>query len=336
MKVSSVTCLRAGVIALALVVGTAASATAQAVIQNGSGVALGVNQAGHLNTAGPFSTINSGSQIGVAFFTDYNGDGSSEWGDATAPGCLCEGWGVSADAVVGRASIANGGISNLTVDSFVSDASSATSVVHLTSLAGLSVTHAYVPSASPGLYQANISISNTTGADITSLRYRRVMDWDIPPTTFSELVTLQGVGLGDLVDSCDDGFEVPDPLAACSGISAPANTNLVDSGPADHGASFTFDFGALANGATKTFSIFYGATPTEAAAFAALAAVGAEGIYSFGQSSGAAGRTSGAPATFIFGFGGVGAPPIGAPEPATLFLLGGGLATMMIRRYRRG
>jgi type IV pilus assembly protein PilY1 len=325
-------------LAAALVAVSAMPASAQAVIQNGAGVALGVNTSGNLNVSGaPISTINSGSTIGVAFFTDYDGNGTNEWGDATAPGCLCEGWGVSAGAVVGRADIAAGGVSNLTGDSFSSTASTAVATVHLTSLAGLSIKHDYHPSASAALFEATVTITNTTGA-AQDVRYRRVMDWDIPPTTFSELVTLQGVGLGTLLDSCDDGFETPNPLAACSGILF-TNANAVDSGPTDHGASFTFNLGSIADGASKSFNIYYGAAGTEAAALAALTAVGANQIYSFGQNSGPGGGSPGTPATFIFGFAGaaIGVPPPvpGAPEPGLLMLLGSGLAAAAARRYRR-
>lgn len=80
--------------------------------------------------------------------------------DATAPCCLCEGWGVSATLVGGGAvsESANkngGGATNLTVESFITDAgagtgSFATSVVSLTDTPGLLVEHAYsVSDAAP-------------------------------------------------------------------------------------------------------------------------------------------------------------------------------------------
>ena len=82
--------------------------------------------------------------------------------------------------------------------------------------------------------------------------------------------------MGFLTDSCNDGFEVPNPLAACSSIfGGPApNVDFVDGGRADHGASFNFNFGKLLNDTARSFNIYYGATPDEPGAFAALANVG--------------------------------------------------------------
>lgn len=306
-------------------------------------IALGVNPQGHLNAA-PNVTTNA-SATGVAFRFP---DGSLR--DATAPGCLCEGWGVSGNGIVGRASIANGGISNLTVDSFVTTPTTAVSTVHLTSLPGLTVVQSYAPSvgAPSALFQDIVTITNTTGAAITDVRYRRVMDWDIPPTEFSELVTHGGVvaalgvpsfGNPKLIDACDDGFEVPNPLVACSSIVAGTfNTNFTDSGPADHGSSFTFGFGDIPAGGSVTFSIFYGAAASESSALAALAAVGAE-VFSLGQCNGPGDSDACAfgQNTYIFGFKGVGGEVVGrVPEPTTLSLLGLGLFALGALRRRRG
>jgi type IV pilus assembly protein PilY1 len=112
--------------------------------------------------------------------------------------------------------------------------------------------------------------------------------------------------------------------------------DFVDVGPLDHGAIFDFNLGGLAVGESKTFNIYYGAAGTEAGALAALAAVGANQIYSLGQSSTTGGPSAGTPATFVFAFSGedIGVPPT-VPEPASLLLLGGGLAGVVIRRYRK-
>ncbi|MDP3226007.1 MAG: PEP-CTERM sorting domain-containing protein, partial [Rubrivivax sp.] len=138
-----------------------------------------------------------------------------------------------------------------------------------------------------------------------------------------------------LTRSHNNGFSSSNPLAANSPLDpATLNVDFTDEGPADHGAYFQFNFGSLDIGESYTFTTFYGATGTEADA---LAAIGAESIelYSLGQSRD--GGVTGTPATFIFGFSGVGGtpvePPTGVAEPGSLALAG--LALLGLGAVRR-
>lgn len=296
---------------------------AQAVVSNGN-VSLGVDSRGQLNAGG----------VGVL----DNRTGL----EGTLDGCDCEGWG-AADAATGTTGYANNstGIANTSLVSFSSTSSTATSIVNILGARPMQVTHDFMPSVSADLFRVVVSIRNIGDAVIDDLRYRRVMDWDIQPTAFSELVTIQGVGASALLFSSDNGFANADPLSARGSILAgTVNMNFIDSGPADHGALFDFGFGALGAGETKTFDIFYGASLSEADALTALGAVGAE-VYSLGQSAGDASGTTPGRSTFIFGFRGVGGTAIGAvPEPSTwaMMLLGffGIGAAMRNRRSRLG
>jgi type IV pilus assembly protein PilY1 len=307
----------------------------QAIITNGTGIYLGVNPTGNLNvpdgTGGITLTPTNSGAIGLYFATTD--------GESTAPGCLCEGWGVGVNGTtVGYANVDAGGVSNLTVDSFVTTASTANSLVHLTSLPLVTVRHEFGPSSSSSLMQVVVTITNGTAGTLTNVRYDRTMDWDIPPTTFDEFVTIQGWPATNLVATSNNGFATPNPytpdLGLIGGAGAVLNGNFTDAGSADHGARFIFGFGSLAPGATQTFTIFYGAATTESGALAALGAVGAE-VYSFGQPNG--GQTSGAPNTFIFAFKGVGGTPVPptVPEPSSILLLGSGLAGLAVWMKKR-
>jgi Ca2+-binding RTX toxin-like protein len=281
----------------------AAAHPANAIIDNGT-IQLGVWDEGHLNVPGGAPSSQTGTtNVGLRYLPTG--------AEATAPGCLCEGWG-AADAISGVSGHANEdiGVTNLSVVSFNSTATTAQSVVDVGTT--LRVTHDYHPSPdTPNLYEVDVSVENLSAAAV-DLRYRRVMDWDVEPTAFNEFSTIQGTaGATNVLFSSNNGFASADPLSGPSDRGATGD--FVDVGPTDHGALFDFGFGNLDPGASRSFRIFYGAAGNESDALAALAAAGAE-VYSFGQPS-SSDPAVGEPNTFIFAFAGVGGDPIGDPDP---------------------
>ncbi|MCK6550973.1 hypothetical protein L6R52_34365, partial [Myxococcota bacterium] len=266
-----------------------------AIIDNGL-VQLGVNCAADLNFTYPNDPLGLG-----AMGLRYMPTGAA----ATEPGCLCEGWGV-ADATSGVAGFANedeGGATNIDVLSFTSTPNSAVSVVQVGTT--FIVTHDYHPSPdTPNLYEVIVTVENISAAEV-QLLYRRVMDWDIYPTAFSEYVTIDNGTAAALFRTDTNGFNSANPFVFESYAPGP----VTDIGPDDIGALFDFDFGALAPGATRQFRTFYGAAGSEVDALAALRQVSAE-AFSLGQPSTPLGPTLGDPNTFIFGFAGIGGTPV--------------------------
>ncbi|MGH2959688.1 MAG: hypothetical protein ACRDKE_08785 [Solirubrobacterales bacterium] len=290
----------------------APAAPLTAILNHGT-VQLGVNPEGDLIVDGgtPSAEGDRSKLVGLRF-APLNLESISD-------GSPAEGWGVAdGDASISGWSNRNtGGSTNLDPVSFTSDEDSATSTVDLLngeSAPVIRVSHAFAPTASPSLFEATVTMTNTTDETIDHTRYRRVVDWDVQPTPFNEYVTVQGGNATALTGFSDDGFSSTNPLDSLDDCNALVNEDIVDGGPNDCGAAFDFDFGALEADESKSFKLYYGASPDEATALAALQSVGAE-AYTLGQSSSELGGLAGTPATFMLAFTGIGGDPILADDP---------------------
>ncbi len=255
-------------------------------------VALGVNDAGHLNFSDPlgFGPVNART-TGLSYrFPD------GTWRDATASGCLCEGWGVAVtDPLVNRVAgfvnqaAGNGG---LTGGVFGSTTTTASSLIQLADYP-VDIKHFYGVSSVPNVFQGNITITNSGTETVTDVVYRRVMDWDVAPTEFNEYVSHFGVESnlesagGKVRFASNNGFASSDPgwypgeiLLSDSSI----NVDFFQKGSADQGSVFDFAFGDLAPGESRTFNIFYGAAANLADAQATIEKLKPD-VWSFGQST---------------------------------------------------
>ena len=220
------------------------AASASSIISDGN-VSLGVDDLGQLNVSGGTADIYGTTAVGVRWVDPAT---SIEY-ESTSHGCLCEGWGLAVDGTAGFANNSTG-TGGLTLISFSSTATTATSVVQITGT-DVYVTHNFALSAATDdLFKVSVSVENRGATDVASLEYRRVMDWDASPTPFYEYVSIVGTATTTLLaSSSDNGFVSSNPLSSIGVIDgACSDADCIASGPADHGAAFDFDLGGLLAG----------------------------------------------------------------------------------------
>ena len=337
------------------------SANAGALLQYGPSF-LGVNDQGHLNFFAPSGPGNALPDLSSSSqpYDPVTGAGPygifrAGVGDATSPGCTCEGWGIavttSAGDRVGAGADDSAGIFGFTDTGIFGNTSfSASSRVAMAD-APIEILHNYGPSVALDTFQGQVTITNRGTEVIRDVVYRRQMDWDVPPTEFNELVTHVGVEAnlesrgGNVRAAVNNGFIggdiVNDPItpddmiggdfggeeggefdgdgpvafAATSGFTT-FNTDFSAFGPNDHGSAFDFAFGDLNPGESRTFNIYYGSAFNQAQAESRLVDILGVDVYSLGQPDLPNPQDE---VTFYFGFGGVGGVAVGS-SPSVPFL----------------
>ena len=164
----------------------------------------------------------------------------------------------------------------------------------------LLVTHDYQPSEeSDYVYDVNVAVENLTD-ETMDLAYRRVMDWDVYPTVFNELVSMHTGDVPELTFASNDGFASADALAGPSDRGATGDFDKF--GPKDQGSLMDFDFGDLAGESSRQLHFVYGVAPSRQEALEALQDEGAVAWTLAEPSSTEDGAAEGSPNTFFFGY----------------------------------
>jgi hypothetical protein len=243
--------------------------------------------------------------------------------DPINPGTPRDSWGVSVGTTAGWANHTNFGVVNIvangapvvgpntaSISSFLNPGSG--------NLLQIDQNYSFV---APNVLSINTKLTNVSAAT-QAVKFSRNTDWDIAPTLFNEIITVNPL-VGPVSNASFSGFENPNPLVPYHSSSGPGGGTF---GTGDLGAAYQLSF-TLGSGGTTAFTSFYALNTigqTEAGLRTQLAGLGATFI--------ATGRNSGPPVNFAaLAFG----PATALPIPGTLSLLGIGLVGLVASSWRR-
>lgn len=237
--------------------------------------------------------------------------------DPIIPGTPRDSWGVSAGTIDGWANHADYGVVNITTNTAIFAANSASISTFLTAPAGgnlLQVDQNYT-FAAENVIKIATTVKNISGTS-QEVKFARNVDWDIWPNEYSEYSKVDAFS-APISAASYWGFEHPSPLVAFT-VPAPAAGGT--SGPSDLGGGFQLDLGTLNPDQTISFYVFYGlnSEALSGSTGQSEAELRAE-LYSLGASFVITGNSSenGGP--------GLGTNSValgyGVPEPSTITLL---------------
>jgi hypothetical protein len=254
--------------------------------------------------------------------------------DYIAPGTPRDSWGITSSAGSAYADYEDYGTSNVTTTSVFSPNSA---VLTSVTAGGLNVTQNYNFFAS-NILSIQETITNTTGATIDGIVFRRDVDLDIAPTEFDENIYGPLGANSSVVANSYDGFQNPDPAVPYDSPCTTAGSTTCNQ-EGDLGVGIDFGVGSLGAGQSATFAYYYGVNQPEQNLNQLFTQAQGLGLnYLIGAQSSENGDypNLGAGAGFL-GVNSIGSVAGSVPEPATwaMMLLGFGMLGAGLRYGRK-
>jgi len=256
--------------------------------------------------------------------------------DYIAPGDPRDSWGITSSvgsAFADYEDFGTGGITTPTVTTV--GANTATTVS--TTAAGITVSQTFT-FFSQNIVSVQETLTNTSGADLTGVIFRRDVDYDVSPTEFNENTVGPFGSDSQVLDASFFGFENPNP--ASGPFVDQCSLTLGCNETADLGAGVDIGVGNLGAGDSTTFAYFYGVNEPGQTLLGLIDEAKTEGLaFTLGTQSSENGPFpnlgSGAAIFGVTELGVVAHSP--TPEPATwaMMLIGfGGMGAAMRSRRK--